>query len=86
MRHKLFAGPEIMAAEELDCLLQYITRESVWLGSQVSLLAATPRDDTGHAGTAHDHPVRRVIWKYDRNRKGAMQQAVCVVEVVDWEN
>jgi hypothetical protein len=58
-------SPEAIATQELDCCTKRITRESVWLGSQVPLLAIASRDDIGMADIAHDHLINRVMRKHN---------------------
>jgi hypothetical protein len=58
-------SPKVIATQELDCCTKRITRESVWLGSQVLLLAIVSRDDTGMADMAHDHLINRVMRKHN---------------------
>jgi hypothetical protein len=58
-------GPEAIAAQELDRCIKRITRELVWLGSQVPLLATASRDDTGMADIIHDHLINRVMRKHN---------------------
>jgi hypothetical protein len=62
---QLVGSPKAIAAQELDRCTKRITRESVWLGSQVPLLATASRDDTGIADIAHDHLMNRVMRKHD---------------------
>ena len=66
MFFQLVGSPEAIATQELDRCTERITRESVWLGSQVPLLATVSRDDTGMADMAHDHLMNRVMRKHDR--------------------
>jgi hypothetical protein len=58
-------SPKAIATQELDRYTKRITRESVWLGSQVLLLVIASRDDTGIADIAHDHLMNRVMRKHD---------------------
>jgi hypothetical protein len=58
-------SPKTIATQELDCCTKRITRESVWLGLQVPLLATASKDNTGIADIAHDHLMNRVMRKHN---------------------
>jgi hypothetical protein len=58
-------SPKTIATQELDYCIKRITRESVWLGSQVLLLVIASRDDTGIADIAHNHLINRVMRKHN---------------------
>jgi hypothetical protein len=58
-------SPKAIAAQELDRYTKRITRELVWFGSQVLLLAIASRDDTGIADIIYNHLINRVMRKHD---------------------
>ncbi len=61
---KLLNSPEVIAAQQLDYYAQHITRKSVWLCLQMTLLAALPWENTGLTELVYNYLVCQIVQKH----------------------